>query len=597
MAESRKLLSPKGAKSYVWQYFGFESTEAGDVNERKIIHCKLCDKELRYSGNTTNLGVHLRNHHPEVPTPSVSTVETQATLSQCGIVSKAKHVVSAKRCEQITYSVCKFIAKDMRPVEGEGFREMLNVLEPGYSLPCRKTLTKRLFDIQGKTAASIREELSATEYISLTADFWTSAAMESYLGVTCHFVTPSWELKNYVLQTRSVPESHTAVNVASNLQAVVMEWDLSTKLQGISTDNGRNIVNAVKENLCWKHIPCFGHTLQLAIKSGLDLPTVSALATRCRKLVGHFRHSYIAQRALSEKQKRLDLPVHKLKQDVPTRWNSTFDMFDRIVEQQQAITAVLLESKHPSDRNFIVSGDTIILMESLTMVLKPLALATTMLCVEKLPSLSLVQPVLSVLLKHHLAVHENDVKDVVDLKNMIARGIKIRFSDPDLVEVMNLSTALDPRFKLLKHLPSSDRPKVWSGILAAMQAIQQARIVSDSSSPEPAAKRQKSDFFDVSDSSSTDGSEVGIQTALEHELLQYQAMKEISRTDNPLEFWKVNEHKFNMLAVLARQFHCLCATSVPAERLFSKAGMIVTQKRASLAPKTVDCLCFLSQNL
>ena len=207
-----------------------------------------------------------------------------------------------------------------------------------------------------------------------------------------------------------------------------------------------------------------------------------------------------------------------------------------------------------------------------------------------------MQPVLSVLLKHHLAVHENDVKDVVDLKNMIAGGIKIRFSDPDLVEVMNLSTALDPRFKLLKHLPSN-RPKVWSGILAAMQAIQQARIVSDSSSPEPAAKRQKSDFFDVSDSSSTDGSEVGIQTALEHELLQYQAMKEISRTDNPLEFWKVNEHKFNMLAVLARQFHCLCATSVPAERLFSKAGMIVTQKRASLAPKTVDCLCFLSQNL
>ena len=71
-------------------------------------------------------------------------------------------------------------------------------------------------------------------------------------------------------------------------------------------------------------------------------------------------------------------------------------------------------------------------------MLKPLALATTILCEEKLPSLSLVQLVLSVLLKHHLAVHENDVKDVVDLKNMIAGGIKISFSDPQLVEVMNL---------------------------------------------------------------------------------------------------------------------------------------------------------------
>ena len=58
-------------------------------------------------------------------------------------------------------------------------------------------------------------------------------------------------------------------------------------------------------------------------------------------------------------------------------------MFQNLFEQQQAITAVLLECKSSSDRNFIPTG-------SEKELLKPLAQATTKLCEEKSPSLSLV---------------------------------------------------------------------------------------------------------------------------------------------------------------------------------------------------------------
>ena len=137
-------------------------------------------------------------------------------------------------------------------------------------------MTKQLFDMQDRLAASMKKELSAVDYNGFTADFWTSAANESYLGVTCHFITNTWELKSYVLQTRSVPECHTAVNIASRLQETLEEWEIAGTLQGITTDNGRNIVNAVTDHLHWKHFPCFGHTLQLVVP---EVSTITASRT------------------------------------------------------------------------------------------------------------------------------------------------------------------------------------------------------------------------------------------------------------------------------------------------------------------------------
>ena len=48
-------------------------------------------------------------------------------------------------------------------------------------------------------------------------------------------------------------------------------------------------------------------------------------------------------RDLKEKQDLLNLPQNKLKGHVTTRWGSTYDMVSCVIEQQQAISTVLLE--------------------------------------------------------------------------------------------------------------------------------------------------------------------------------------------------------------------------------------------------------------
>ncbi|KAL0582424.1 hypothetical protein ABG067_007725 [Albugo candida] len=50
----------------------------------------------------------------------------------------------------------------------------------------------------------------------------------------------------------------------------------------------------------------------------------------------------------------------------------------------------------------------------------------------------------------------------------------------------------------------------------------------------------------------------------------------------PLEYWKKNEYRFPILSKFARKYLAVCASSVPSERLFSRAKRIVNHQRASL---------------
>ena len=93
------------------------------------------------------------------------------------------------------------------------------------------------------------------------------------------------------------------------------------------------------------------------MSKGLDNRRVKQVIARCHSLIELFSRSWKKTRDLRIKQEQLGMPMHKLITDVSTHWGSTYMMVSRIVEQQQAICAVLAEDrkhryKMPTDNEF-----------------------------------------------------------------------------------------------------------------------------------------------------------------------------------------------------------------------------------------------------
>ena len=63
--------------------------------------------------------------------------------------------------------------------------------------------------------------------------------------------------------------------------------------------------------------------------------------------------------------------------------------------------------------------------------------------------------------------------------------------------------------------------------------------------------------------------------------------------DEPLAWWRARTAQYPKLSLVARKWLAVPASSAASERLFSSAGLTVTDKRTSLSSELVSSLVFL----
>ena len=348
------IVTPDSHKAPVWMHFGFRRD---DSSGRIIIGikavCKLYKKEVARLGGTINLINHLRIYHRAEFEVHTEGDEAGSSGQQKIDAYYQKPTVNllvpgSKRSQELTGAVVEFIVRDLRPVrvvDCTGSLHLMKVAEPRYVVPCRRTVTNYIDKqyIALRNTDTVEQELKDVQYLGLTTDMWMSRANDGYISLTAHYITPTFQMVHRNLQSCPFPGNHTAINIAELLGKMTDKWciDISSQVIAVTTDNAKNVTNAITEELMLIMIPCAAHTLNLSVQRGLAMPVLSTTLARCRKIVEHFNRSRIDNEKLKAKQKQLEIPQHNLIQEVVTRWNSTFDMISRLCEQQAAIAAVL----------------------------------------------------------------------------------------------------------------------------------------------------------------------------------------------------------------------------------------------------------------
>lgn len=90
----------------------------------------------------------------------------------------------------ITNAILFMLAKDCEPfytVEHEGFKHLMKVVVPLYSIPSRTTITRKMGEKYDFLATQEKKKLEQIQHFCVTTDIWTDTLnTKSYLGMTIH---------------------------------------------------------------------------------------------------------------------------------------------------------------------------------------------------------------------------------------------------------------------------------------------------------------------------------------------------------------------------------------------------------------------------
>lgn len=584
------------AKSKIWEYFTLL-----EVDKEGKLHteCKEenCKRKLAYHGSTTSMITHLESKHPDKHKEfqGKDSKQDPSALQQGSLASETFKIkeLSMEKKRFITGAIANFIAMDMRPiqlVEGIGFQRLIKLLEPRYTIPCRKTFSQNVIPKKYEELKNkLNLNLTGVDAYSITFDYWTSCCSKSFLSLTMHHLTQDFQLKDYVLKTQEVNVSHTAKNTSDIIRTILSEFNLPLNKVWTVSDGAANMKATAKE-LGYPNILCFAHLLHGCLTNIFDDPQLKTLLANSRGLVKHFRSSTQNTYALTEIQEKMNLPQLKLKLDNNTRWNTVYEMVSRLIVNRVALTNLALKEKEVE--KLIFSNEEWQTLTNLKQVLEPFKTMTDTMSTSSTVSLSLIKPFIIRIYEQILDITDRDNENIKYLKEKLKEEFILKTRKYEKVEdLLTIATLLDPRMKQFVLRDEHEWRKA-NDLLSAWYKDYKLDMNSNASQ-DNANTQHRSGLYTIFGCPRLPQAQVDGMT---RELNAYLGENDLELDKDPLEYWRLNGARFPVLRRIALHVLAIPGTSVPSERLFSKAGQIINTKRANLNSKLADKLIFFAHN-
>ncbi|XP_052806299.1 E3 SUMO-protein ligase ZBED1-like [Mya arenaria] len=263
-------------------------------------------------------------------------------------------------------------------------------------------------------------------------------------------------------------------------------------------------------------------------------------------------------------------------------------MCSRLDKLRRVVTDIMLDDDvtKKADRDLLLRDGEWGIVADIFTVLGPFTHVTTFMSKDKDVSIGEMFPIVYSLVGTVLQPCKNDTALVASMKTTFRDEMTERFKagrDETAESLPMLASLLDPRYKKLSFLPRQLRRRTHTMLEDRLDDVP-LKVSSRNDCATP-AKRPRLEFMVTSPESS-----------VKDDLQLYLAEKMDDATP-ALEWWRRNENRFPKVAQVARSVLAVPATSVPSERVFSSAGLVLNKLRNRLNSDIVDVILFLNKNM
>lgn len=155
-------------------------------------------------------------------------------------------------------------------IVGEGFKRFIKRIDPAFIVPCYRTLKVDIGAGYQEALLQMKQLINKTcTYAAITTDLWTARNNQGYIGITGHWLTPNMKLYDILICIDLIRYPHISENIHLALVKKIQELQLNDKVKHAVTDNGANVVKAIREWDGVDRIACTSHMLQLCVIKGL----------------------------------------------------------------------------------------------------------------------------------------------------------------------------------------------------------------------------------------------------------------------------------------------------------------------------------------
>ncbi|XP_014270596.1 E3 SUMO-protein ligase ZBED1 [Halyomorpha halys] len=647
----KRLVVPANMRSIYWKCYGFPASDDNEILTRSKIVCLLCKSQMTYNRNTTNLRMHLQNKHKnelaalEVvqPLPSSKTGKidkrsikrprkTKADQSVVQVYPVSSHddqasndiaqyvaeiddmnplsvIVKEATSNQsyalvdgkaIAEAIAEFIVMDMQNpeiVEGKGFQRLVGTLKSPCEIPKKSYLTDELIpNIYDVVKEQLYMEIASLSCsISLSVEDWISSSGDYYSTIALHFIhCRENELQTRVLSTLYCSEID-GEQWGNQFDLLMEEYKIQgEKVRAIIVASNRDDVYNALLSRGYTIIPCFSHLLQsVCTRYVYERPNVNEVLRKCRAFIAHVSRNSTASAEMRLQDNLLQLEEQPMVMDNKASWMSTLTMLEQMQARRNVLASVLdclSTTICPTTTLELTAMDWAVL-DDVVNILSPFKVTIATLVEEKSPLISILKPIMCQLLNVHLEKSATDSDFSQTVKADIAEVLIEKYRGESVSEVLELSSALDPRFKNLPFLTDEDRSRLRNKILSQLNELV--------TSPESVdhgktilGKKRVSGMEYLLGELCTIKCEMEPSQKTDMELVQYEWEPQANLEKSPIEWWRDANGKCYHVSRLAAEYLCtpVCVRSHLQQTLCPAATL------QSLPPHLATKMKFLNTN-